>query len=275
MWMQIVGKTRLALAPRQNHWWHVPLYLTSRGLTTTPMPYGSRTLQVEFDFVDHRLVLETSDGASRATPLRPQAVAEFYREYQGLLSQLGVIVKVWPVPVEVEHPIPFAEDRTHASYERTCPWFFGCCRSRCVLKRFCRSLSGQVESGILLGRLRSRVTRLSPAERPSGMRAMGVLGGELHEEISSVLAGSGVVPEPAFYAYARPEPPGLADSAISPAGAYYERQLSDFILPYEAVRGASFPDAAVLEFYQSAYDGAATLARWDRAALDRPPAEWP
>ena len=117
MWMQVVGKTRLALAPRQNHWWNVPLYLTSRGLTTTPMPYGLRTLTVEFDFVDHRLVLETSDGASRAAPLRPQAVAEFYREYQGMLSELEVTVKIWPVPVEVDHPIPFAEDRTHASYE--------------------------------------------------------------------------------------------------------------------------------------------------------------
>lgn len=281
MWMQIVGKTRLALAPRQNHWWHVPLYLTSRGLTTTPMPYGLRTFQVEFDFVDHRLVLETSDGASRATPLRPQAVAEFYREYQGLLSELGVTVKVWPVPVEVEHPIPFAEDRTHASYEPAHAHRFFRMLSHAdrVLKRFAgRFLGKSSPVHFFWGAFDLALTRFSGRRAPERDASEWWVLREAnsHEEISlGFWPGSGVVPEPAFYAYARPEPPGLADSAISPAGAYYERPLADFILPYEAVRGAPSPDVAVLEFYQSAYDGAATLARWDRAALDRPPAEWP
>src|SRR6266851_2695690 len=119
MWMQIVGKTRLALAPRQNHWWNVPLYVTSRGLTTTPMPYGSRTFDVEFDFVDHRLALQTSDGVIRDMPLRPQAVADFYREYMEVLEGLGIVVKIWPVPVETDHTIPFPEDRVHASYDAT------------------------------------------------------------------------------------------------------------------------------------------------------------
>jgi len=279
MWMQIVGKTRLALAPRQNHWWHVPLYLTSRGLTTTPMPDGLRTLQVEFDFVDHRLVLETSDGASRAEPLRAQAVAEFYREYLGLLSELGVTVKLWPVPVEVDHPIPFAEDRTHASYEpdQAHRFFRMLSHADRILKRFAgRFLGKSSPVHFFWGAPDLALTRFSgrraPARDPSEWRVLREANS--HEEISlGFWPGSGAVPEPAFYAYARPEPPGLA--ATAPVGAYYERQLANFILPYEAVRGASSPDAAVLEFYQSAYDGAATLARWDRAALDRPPAEWP
>ncbi|HEV8675031.1 MAG TPA: DUF5996 family protein, partial [Methylomirabilota bacterium] len=249
--------------------------------TTTPMPYGLRTLQVEFDFVDHRLVLETSDGASRAAPLRPQAVAEFYREYQGLLGQLGVPVKMWPVPVEVDHPIPFAEDRTHASYEpaQAHRFFRMLSHADRILKRFAgRFLGKSSPVHFFWGAPDLALTRFSgrraPEKDPSEWWV--IREANSHEEISlGFWPGSGVVPEPAFYAYARPEPPGLADTAISPVGAYYERQLADFILPYEAVRGASSPDVAVLEFYQSAYDGAATLARWDRAALDRPPAEWP
>src|SRR6185369_11318396 len=116
MWMQIVGKTRLALAPRQNHWWHVALYVTARGLTTTPMPYGTRSFQVDFDFIDHRLVIATSGGATRAMALRPQTVADFYREYLDTLGALDIAVKLWPVPVEADHKIPFPEDHTHSSY---------------------------------------------------------------------------------------------------------------------------------------------------------------
>ena len=281
MWMQMVGKTRLALAPRQNHWWHVPLYLTSRGLTTTPMPYGLRTLQIEFDFVDHRLVLETSDGTRRDMPLRPQAVADFYREYQGILGELGVSVTLWPVPVEVEHSIPFPEDRTHASYEpaHAHRFFQMLLHADRILKRFaCRFLGKSSPVHFFWGAFDLALTRFSGRRAPERNETEWWVLREAnsHEEISlGFWPGSGVVPEPAFYAYARPEPSGLAEMRITPAGAYYERQLSDFILPYEAVRGASSPDVAVLEFYQSAYDRAATLARWDRAALDRPPAEWP
>jgi hypothetical protein len=183
MWMQIVGKTRLALAPRQNHWWNVPLYLTSRGLTTTPMPYGLRTLTVEFDFVDHRLVLETSDGASRAAPLRPQAVAEFYREYQGLLSELGVPVKIWPVPVEVDHPIPFAEDRTHALYEpgQAQRFFRMLSHADRILKRFAGRFLGKSSPVHFFWGARSRA---HPVLRPAGARegrerVVGPPGGEL------------------------------------------------------------------------------------------------
>ena len=281
MWMQIVGKTRLALAPRQNHWWHVPFYLTSRGLTTTPMPYGLRTLTVEFDFVDHRLVLETSDGASRAAPLRPQAVAEFYREYQGLLGELGVTVRLWPVPVEVEQPIPFP--RTGLT-PRTSPsrpsGSSGCCRtpigSSSALPG--ASWASRVPCTSSGGPSISR-SRGSPAgARPRRMRASG---GSSGRRTPTRRSASDSGPEAARCRSRRstrtraPSRRAWPIAAISPAGAYYERQLADFILPYETVRGASSPDVAVLEFYQSAYDRAATLARWDRAALDRPPAEWP
>jgi hypothetical protein len=185
------------------------------------------------------------------------------------------------VPVEVEHPIPFAEDRTHASYEpaQAHRFFRMLSHADRILKRFAgRFLGKSSPVHFFWGAFDLALTRFSGRRAPERDESEWWVLREAnsHEEISlGFWPGSGVVPEPAFYAYARPEPPGLADTAISPVGAYYERQLADFILPYEAVRGASSPDVAVLEFYQSAYDGAATLARWDRAALDRPPAEWP
>jgi hypothetical protein len=280
MWMQIVGKTRLALAPKQNHWWHVALYLTSRGLTTTPMPYGARTFQVEFDFIDHRLVLETSDGATREMPLRAQAVADFYREYLSTLDALDLRVKLWPVPVEAEHTIPFAEDRTHASYEAAHAHRFYrmLLQADRILKRFSgRFLGKSSPVHFFWGAFDLALTRFSGRRAPEHKAGESWLLREAnsHEEISvGFWPGSGSVPEPAFYAYARPEPPGLAATPISPAGAYYHPELADFILRYEDVRGASSPDAAVLEFCQSAYQAAATLARWD-PALDRPPTEWP
>ena len=280
MWMQIVGKTRLALAPKQNHWWHVPLYLTSRGLTTTPIPYGTRTFQVDFDLIDHRLVLEASDGTTREMPLRPQPVADFYREYLGTLSALGILVKFWPVPVEAEHAIPFAEDRTHASYEadQAHRFFLMLLQADRILKRFAgRFLGKSSPVHFFWGAFDLALTRFSGRRAPEHKDSEWwvIREANSHEEISvGFWPGSGSVSEPAFYAYARPEPPGLAAASISPARAYYNRDLSDFILPYEEVRGASSPDATVLEFCQSAYEAAATLARWDREALDRPPAEW-
>lgn len=280
MWMQIVGKTRLALAPKQNHWWHVALYLTSRGLTTTPMPYDARTFQVEFDFIDHRLVVEASDGTTREMPLRPQAVADFYREYLATLDALGLRVKLWPVPVEAEHAIPFAEDRTHVSYEAAHARRFHrmLLQADRILKRFSGRFVGKSSPvHFFWGAFDLALTRFSGRRAPEHPDSEWwvIREANSHEEISvGFWPGSGSVPEPAFYAYARPEPPGLAATSISPAGAYYNRELSDFILRWEDVRGASPPDAAVLEFFQSAYEAAATLARWD-PGLDRPRSEWP
>jgi hypothetical protein len=281
MWMQIIGKTRLALAPRQNHWWHVPLYVTSRGLTTTPMPYGARTFEVEFDFIDHRLLVETSDGAIREIPLQSQAVADFYREYLALLAALGITVKLWPVPVEAEHTIPFAEDRVHASYDRARAhrFFRMLVHADRILKRFSgRFLGKSSPAHFFWGAFDLALTRFNGRRAPKHEDTEWWVLREAnsHEEISfGFWPGSGTVPEPAFYAYARPEPAGLASVAIQPGNAYYSRDLADFILPYEAVRSAPSPDLVVLDFLQSAYDAAANLGRWDRAALDRPPAEWP
>jgi len=281
MWMQIVGKTRLALSPKQNHWWHVPLYVSARGLTTSPMPYGARTFEVDFDFIGHRLVVKTSDGAIREMALRPQAVADFYREYMALLAGLGISVKMWPVPTEVDHPIPFLEDRTHAAYDagHANRFFRMLLQADRITKRFQGRFLGKTSPvHVFWGALDLACTRFNGrrSPEPKDTEWFVLRESNSHEEISvGFWPGSGTVAEPAFYAYTRPEPPGLASAAIRPAAAYYSRDLADFILPYEALRSASSPDDAVLEFYQSAYDAGADLARWDRAALDRPPAEWP
>jgi hypothetical protein len=281
MWMQIVGKTRLALAPRENHWWHVALYVSARGLTTTPIPYGFRTFEIEFDFIDHRLSVKTSDGAIRNIALRSQAVADFYREFMGVLAGLGIAVKLRPVPDEVEHAIPFLEDYVHASYDaaHVQRFFQILVQADRVTKRFKGRFLGKSSPvhffwgacDLALTRFSGKLARESKDTQSPMMReAMS------HEEISvGFWPGSGSVAEPAFYAYARPESPDLGRARIRPAVAYYSQELANFILPYEAVRSASRPDDVVLDFYQSVYAAAADLARWDRAALDRPPAEWP
>jgi hypothetical protein len=280
MCAQIVGKTRLALAPMENHWWQVPLYVTSRGLTTTPIPYGTRTFQIDFDFIDHDLTVLVSDGATRHIALRPRAVAEFYAEYAQTLAGLALAVRIWPVPVEVEHPVPFAEDRQHAAYDSA------------AVNRFWRAL---VQADRVLKRFRGRfLGKSSPVHffwgsfdlaltRFSGRRAPVREGADRmmreatsHEEFSAGFwPGSGAVQLPAFYAYAAPEPPGFREASIRPHGAWYSREISNFVLPYENVRTAASPDQLVLDFLQSTYDATAELAGWDRAALDRPETEWP
>jgi uncharacterized protein DUF5996 len=281
MWMQIVGKTRLALAPRENHWWHVPLYVSARGLITTPIPYRSRAFEVELDFIDHRLIVKTSDGAIRSIALRPLAVADFYREYMDVLDTLGIAVKLWPVPVEVDAPIPFLEDRRHASYdaEHAQRFFRMLLHANRVLTRFKgRFLGKSSPAHFFWGAFDLALTRFSGrrAPEPKDTEWWVLREAMSHEEISfGFWPGSGTVPEPAFYVYVRPEPPGFEATSVRPRAAYYSRELADFILPYEAVRSASSPDEAVLDFYQSVYDAGADLARWDRAALDRPSAEWP
>jgi Family of unknown function (DUF5996) len=280
MWLQMVGKTRLALAPKQNHWWHVPLYVTSRGLTSSAIPYGTGAFEVEFDFIEHRLVVTTSEGVTRAIPLRAQAVADFYREYVSLLDSLGIAVKFWPVPVEVDQPIPFLEDRLHASYDagHVHRFFLMLLQADRIMKRFQgRFLGKSSPVHFFWGAFDMALTRFSGRRAPEHPETEWwvIREANSHEEISvGFWPGSGAVPEPAFYAYARPEPPGFAARSIRPDAAFYSRDLADFVLPYEAVRKAPRPDEAVLDFYQSVYEAGADLGRWDRAALDRPPAEW-
>jgi hypothetical protein len=281
MWLQIVGKSRLALAPRENHWWHAPLYVGARGLTTGPIPYRSRAFEVEFDFIDHRLGVKTSDGAIRHIALRPQAVADFYREYMEA-PETGIAVHVWPVPVEVEGPIPFLEDRRHALYdaEHAQHFFRMLLHANRILAWFKGRFYGKSSPAHFFGgAFDLALTRFGGrrAPEPKDLEWWVLREAMSHEEISfGFWPGSGTVPEPAFYAYVRPEPSGFAaTTSVRAPGAYSSRELADFILPYAAVRAAASPDEAVLDFYQSVYDAGADLARWDRAALDRPPAEWP
>ena len=280
MWMQMVGKTRLALAPRQNHWWHVVFYLTARGLTTTPMPVGERTVDLTFDFVEHALVAQTSDGVVRRLPLRPQSVADFYRDYLALLADLGVVVKLWPVPVEADHQIPFPDDRTHVSYDaaQVTRFFQMLGYADRILKRFQGRFLGKSSPvhffwGVMDLALTRFNGRRTPALKPTDWWVLREAAS--HEEISfGFWPGSGAIREPAFYAYVRPEPPDIARAAIRPSAAYYSGEIANFILPYEAVRSSPAPDAVVLEFFESAYAASADLAGWDRPALDRPPGEW-
>ena len=282
MWTQIVGKTRLALAPMENHWWQVVLYLTPRGLTTSAMPAGTRTFAVEFDFLDHHLWLRTSDGSERSLPLVAQSVADFYRAYRNALQALGLDVTIRPVPVEIETAIPFAEDRTHASYDADAAqrcWRILVQADR-VFKRFRgRFLGKQSPSHFFWGSFDLATTRFS------GRRAPLHPGGApncpdyvMHEAYSHECSscgfwpGGGAMAEPAFYAYAYPAPEGYGAHAVQPAGAYYSAEMGEFLLPYERVRGASAPDDALLEFLQSTYEAAGDLAHWDRASLDRPAA---
>jgi len=275
MWTQIVGKTCLALARRQNHWWQVALHVTARGLATGPMPYGSRTLDVEFDFVEHELVLRTDDGAVHEIPLRPRSVAEFYRLYLKALETLAIRVTLWPMPVEVEHPIRFADDQTHASYDPEYANRFWriLVQADDVFKQFRERFLGKCSPvHFFWGSFDLAVTRFSgrrAPERPGADRV--TREAYSHEVISAGFwPGSGAVQETAFYAYAAPEPPGLRDLAPQPGAAYYQPQMGIFILPYAAVRTAPSPVDALLAFLHSTYDAAANLAGWDRPALEQP-----
>ena len=281
MWTQIVGKTRLRLSPMQNHWWHCTLYVTSRGLGTSPIPYGERTFEVEFDFIDHQLVVRTNDGETRTLPLSPRAVADFYREYLALLRALGIEVRIHGAPNEIVDAIPFADDRVHASYD-------GDAVQRCwralvhadrVFKDFRGRFIGKCSPvHFWWGAFDLACTRFSGRRAPPHPGGVPNLPdyvtreGYSHECISAGWwPGSGAITEPAFYAYAYPEPAGCPDALVGPDAARYDRTMREWILPYDAVRDAPDPDSALMEFLQSTYEAAAGLARWDRAALERSP----
>lgn len=280
MWTQIVGKTRLALAPMQNHWWQVTLYATPRGLTTSAMPAGDRLVSADFDFIDHQLHLRSSDGGSRTVPLVPQSVADFYQAYREALAALGVTARIRPVPVEIEHAIPFAQDREHAAYDATAVerWWRLLRQADRLLERFRGRFMGKASPvQFFWGSFDLAATRFSGREAPRHPGGVPntpdyVMVEAYSRECSSAgfWPGGGSIAEPAFYAYAYPEPAGFADYQVLPAGAYYSPELREFILPLEQVRSAADPDGAVLEFLQSTYGAAADLARWDRARLERP-----
>ena len=278
-WTQIVGKIRLVQTPWMNHSWHVTLYVTARGLTTSPIPYGTRTFEIDFDFLDHALRVATSDGALRTLPLRPQSVADFHAALFATLDELGLRVRIHELPNELPDATALDRDRVHASYDPE------------YANRFWRIL---VQSDRVFKVFRARfIGKCSPVHffwgsfdlavtRFSGRRAPRHPGGVPHlpdsvaveaysHEVSSAgfWPGSGPVDHPAYYSYAYPTPPGFAESPVRTADAFFHRELGEFVLPYDAVRTSATPDATLLDFLQSTYEAATTCARWDRAELER------
>ena len=278
-WAQIVGKVRLARLPWINHSWHVTLYVTARGLTTGPMPDGTRSFQIDFDFVDHQLPVRTSDGKVRSLELRPRSVADFYGELMATLRDLGVETAIYPRPNELEDATPFAEDEAHAAYDPDAAhrcWRVLAQTERVFTEFRARFLGKCSPVHFFWGAFDLAVTRFSgrPAPpHPGGVPHLPdwVAREAYSHEVCSAgfWPGDERFPAPAFYSYAYPEPAGYKDAAVRPAGASYNRNLGEFLLPYDAVRTAASPDAALLEFLQSTYDAAADLARWDRPALER------
>ena len=278
LWTQIVGKIRLARTPWLNHSWHVALYVTARGLTTSPIPDGARTFQIDFDFVDHVLWLRTSDGHFRQVVLKPVTVAEFYGEVLHALSELGIAIRINGKPSEIPDAIPFAEDRVHHSYDRD------------YANRFWRVLSAsnevfaQFRTGFLgkaspvhffWGSFDLAVTRFSGRSAPRHPGGVPNLPDDVAQEaysheVSSAgfWPGGGAIDYPAYYSYAYPAPEGFAAARVRPAQALFSKELGEFILPYDAVRTAADPRAALMEFLQSTYDAAADLGKWDRKALE-------
>ena len=282
MWMQVVGKVRLAQAPLLNHWWQVPFYLTARGLTTSPIPHESRTFQVDFDFVDHQLLIQTSDGDARAIKLAPRSVAEFHREFMAALSELDLTVQIWTMPVEVEKATRFEQDQQHASYDAESARRFWqvLVQTDRVFQNFRTRFLGKCSPvHFFWGSFDLAVTRFSGRRAPThpgGIPGLAdfVAWEAYSHEVSSLgfWPGGGGVAEPVFYSYAYPEPAGFREYAVQPSGAFYSGDLKEFVLPYETVRTADDPDATLLAFAQSTYEAAAELGQWDRASLERAPA---
>jgi Family of unknown function (DUF5996) len=277
MWAQIVGKTRLALAPMENHWWQVALYLSARGLTTSPMPYDRGSIEVEFDFVSHQLWIRVNDGATRSLPLASMTVADFFDRYMTALKELGVVPRIYPSPVEIEIAIPFGKDREHGTYrpEAAHQCWLILLNTHNVMKEFRgRYVAKQSPAHFFWGSFDIACTRFSgrPAPRHPG-GAPHCPDWVMVEAYSHECASCGFWPgdektQPFFYAYAYPEPEGYARSFVD-AGGLYDTMLREFVLPYETVRTSSNPDEMLLRFFQSTYEAAADAGRWDRAALER------
>jgi hypothetical protein len=274
MWTQIVGKTRLALTPLQNHWWNVPLYVTARGLGTSAMEYGSDVLSIEFDFVDHILWLRLGSGESESIELKAKSVADFYKEYRDCLKALGVSVKIWPTPVEVEHPIRFDLDTEHNSYDPEFAHRFWrvLVGTEQVFRRWTTDFLGKVSPiHFFWGSFDLTMSRFSGRKAPPrpGVDAM-QREAYSHEVISAGFwPGNGGFGEAAFYCYAAPVPEGLADSPLSPAKGKWDKALGEYILKYDDMRLSEKPEKVLLEFVQKAYATAAGCAKWDRKALER------
>lgn len=275
LWLQIVGKVRMALTPPLNHSWHVTLYPTARGLTTSPMPYGDRTVQIDFDFHEHQLVIEGGDASQRTILLRPMTVAEFYRLVMEALESLGMPVRIWPVPCEVAEPIPFEQDSTHKDYDREYAQRFWrvLVQAARVFVEFRAGFSGKVSPvHVFWGAMDLACTRFSGRGAPPHPSTPGLPDRVTRDAYSHEVSSCGFWPgapgiEAFFYSYAYPEPQGYAQWRIQPAEASYDAQFGEFVLPYETMRRSPDPDAALLAFLESTYDAASTCGRWDREGL--------
>jgi len=276
MWTQVVGKIRLALTPLLNHWWNVTLYVNARGLTTSAIPYRKTPFELYFDFIGHQLVLETSDGLRKTLPLAPRTVADFYHEVMRMVESAGIEVKIWPMPVEVPDPIPFDQDRVHASYDpEAAQRFWRILLSiQSVFEEFRSGFVGKCSPiHFFWGSFDLAVTRFSGRRAPERPGADRLTREAYSHEVSSVgfWPGSGNITGAAFYSYTAPEPSGFRNAPVRPAAAHYDTQLGEFILMYDDVRSAASPGATLLDFCQSTYAAGATLGNWDRNALERQP----
>ena len=274
MWTQIVGKTRLALTPLQNHWWNVPLYVTARGLGTSAMACGDDVLDIEFDFVAHVLHLRLGSGVERMMKLRPQTVADFYREYLECLKALGVSVEIWPMPAEVANPIRFDLDTEHKSYDPQYAHRFWqvLANAEKVFREWGTGFLGKVSPvHFFWGSFDLAVTRFSGRAAPPRAGADSIQREAYSHEVISAgfWPGNGGYGAAAFYCYAAPVPEGLAEAKIRPAAAGWDKALGEFIFKYDAMLAEPSPASSLMEFVESAYAAAADSAKWDRAALER------
>src|SRR6202163_3255464 len=270
MWTQIVGKVRLALSPLVNHWWEVPLYVSARGLTTSPIPYEKGIFEIEFDFIDHNLNIITSARESKSIRLEPRAVADFHAEFMAMLRSLGIEARIWNMPVEIPNPIRFDQDRVHAAYDPRFAHSFWriLVTVDSIFKEFRSKFIGKASPvHFFWGSFDLAVTRFSGRRAPERPGADKMTREAYSHEVISVgfWPGGGDVKGAAFYAYAAPEPAGFGDQSVLPAKAFYNKQMSEFFLMYDDVRAADSPRDALLEFCQSTYEAGADLGRWDRA----------
>jgi hypothetical protein len=279
LWTQVVGKIRLVRTPWLNHSWHVALYVTTRGLTTSPIPDGARSFQIDFDFIDHVLWIRASDGHFRQLVLQPMPVAEFYAAVMIALKELGVIVAIRTMPCEIPYCIPFEQDTVHASYDADAVnrfWRVLLSTQR-VMAHFRTGFLGKVSPvHFFWGSFDLAVTRFSGRSAPRHPGGVPHLPNAVaHEAYSHEVSSAGFWPGsagpvdyPAFYSYAYPAPEGFQAVRVKPDAAFFSKELGEFILPYDAMRNARDPDSALMEFLQSTYAAAADLAEWDRAALE-------
>jgi hypothetical protein len=273
MWTQIVGKIRLALSPRVNHWWEVPLYVSARGLTTSAIPYQRGVFEMEFDFIEHRLDIRTSEGTARTVELRPRTVADFYAAVMQAVASLGIEVKIWTMPVEVPNRVRFTDDVAHASYEGEFAHRFWrvLLAADSVMKEFRSRFIGKSSPvHFFWGSFDLAVTRFSGRRAPERANADAITREAYSHEVSSAgfWPGAGLKGA-AFYSYAAPEPPGFPTRSVRPQAAFYHSDLKEFVLMYGDVRSAPSPRTALADFLQSTYEAAAEAGDWDREALEK------